>query len=544
MILKEIKKIIEDNNLNKEIDSDNLSSIVAYSVLQNDFFKDSYSYIGLIKDKNKTRLYIPYLNFAKGFSNHKLSECFIDNQYGDIEHNIYDLLGKYNIYIKKEELDRINNFLLLLKNCNIKDLKDNLIENERKDSLYIPTIMRYLIKEKGHEEILFLKMIIETLEKSNYKFNQTKKRDINYMSEYSIQSSSIFYDNKFCLNYIEEDLISKLVNYRKINELTREKQIFETKEYLKKNRVPEDLIELLISNESKQIKEDKILEYYFKKMKEKIIENIEQEIKNIKDINNLTSQYKSEIEIVNQELKKKYIELDNNIDIKFTFLEETKNIYKKIEENNKLVLLSNKYHLRTNLKLNGISYCSTEIKEDESDNRKCLLLSTKNQVIGILMFNEEENNIVKIDYIEINKNFRKQGLSKKILEWLSEYSIKENKIIVSSMYTEEGGSYLPRYKKILNRDTKSLFMDKENNSDEDSSKISQLNSYLIDKIKDIKNFDLKLFKKSYMNNCKELIEKTKNEKYIAYDYLLSMSEKIINEYDSSLQRKRKNKSTI
>jgi len=544
MISKEIKKIIEDNNLNKEIDSDNLSAIITYSILQNDFFKDSYSYVGLIKDRNKTRLYIPYLNFAKGFSNHKLSECFIDNQYGDIEHNIYDLLGEYNIYIKKEELDRINNFLLLLKNCNVKDLKDNLIKNERKDPLYIPTIMRYLIKEKSHEEILFLEIIIEKLEKSNYKFNQTKKRDINYMSEYSIQSSSIFFDNKFCLNYIEEDLIAKLVNYRKINELTREKQLLETREYLKKNRVPEDLIDLLISNESKQIKEDKILEYYFTKMKEKIIENIEQEIKSIKDINNLTSKYKSEIEIVNQELKKKYIELDNNIDIKFTFLEDTKNIYKKIEENNKLVLLSNKYHLRTNLKLNGISYCSTEIKEDESDNRKCLLLSTKNQVIGILMFNEEENNIVKIDYIEINKNFRKQGLSKKILEWLSDYSVKENKTIVSSMYTEEGGSYLPRHKKILNKDTKSLFMDKENSSDEESSKISQLNSYLINKIKDIDNFDLKLFKKSYMDNCKELIEKTKNEKYIAYDYLLSMVEKIIGEYESSLQRKRKNKSTM
>lgn len=537
MILKEIKKIIKDKKLNKDIDIENLCSIVAYSVLQNDFFKNSYGYLGLIKDKNTTRLYVPYLNYAKGFSNNKIDEGFIETKYEEIEHNIYERFNKYKKYIKKEEIERMENFISILKTGNVKKIENELIKKEIEDSLYIPTIMRFLIEDNRDIEFLLIKLIIENLKENEKGFQETKK-DLNYMSEYSIQRTSFHSGEDFCLNFVDNDLVSKLVNYRKVNEIEKDKQIEGTKALLRSKRVPEELIPLLISNESKENKREKVLEYYFQNLSVKLIEKLDSKLKEFRDIEDLIKKYKNEIEVVNKELEKKYIELKGNKDISFSFIESSNNIYEDVMENNKLVLLSNKYYLAANLKLNGISYCSSEIKEVE-DNRKCILLKTKNQVIGILLFNEEHNNIVKIDYIEINKNSRREGLSKRVLEWLSDYAIEHNKIIVSSSYTENGKSYLPETKQKLNKEKASLFIDfegKENYSHE----LGEMNRRLIERVKKIENFNLNKFKKVYDKYKDKLIEEFNKSKYLDYDFTMKIIEDIEKDYKKSIiKRKQK-----
>lgn len=548
MILKEIKKIIEDKNLNTDVDIESLSSIAAYSILKNDFFKDSYCYLGLIKDKKATRLYIPYLNYAKGFKNHTLNEGFIDSKSEEIEHNIYDRFNNYKKYIKKEEIERIEDFISVLKKDNIEEIKNVLLKKENEDSLYIPTIMRYLIQDKRDDSIKLIKFIIENLKKSEKRFNIETKKDINYMSEYKIEGNDSFYSDDFCFNYIEDDLVSKLVNYRKINELQKDKQIESAKEYLKNKRVPEELIPLLISEENKESKKNQVLNYYYKNLSGKLIEKFEEKIKEYKAVEDLINKYKTEIEIIKIELEKKYIELRGDREISFEFISGTGNLYNEIKENNKLVLLSNNYYLADNLKLNGISYSASEIKEDsdEEEKRKCLLLKTKNQIIGLLLFNEEENNVIKIDYLEINKNFRRQGLSKKIFEWLSDYSIANNKIIKSTSYTENGRSYLPKTKKTLNKEKRSLFLDLEEGGDNFDRESANLNQKLVFLLKDIKNFNLKSFKKVYEQNVIKLIEECKKKDFLSYDFTIDLSQKIIKDYQKLIKKeiKSKNKSAM
>lgn len=546
MILREIKKIIEDKSLNKEIDTDNLCSIIAYNIMQNEFFKEGYSYLGLIEDKKKTRLYIPYLNYAKGFTNHKMSEGFIETKYEEIEHYIEEHFYKNkNIYIKKEEIENLKDFVDSLKKDDVRNFEKHIKEKEEKDSLYVPAIYRFLFQEKSKESINLIKNIINSLDgKSSVVKN---KRDINYMSEYSTSSgffSRFNSSDEFYCNYIEEDLISKLVNYRKINELEPIKQKEKTIEYLESKKVPEELISVLIEKGNVEEKRYKVLNYYYNNLKEDLIKMCEEEIKKYRDINILITKYENEIKIVKKELEKNYIELNGNKEIEMSFLSGTNNIYEKIKDSNKLVLLSNESYLGSNLKLNGISYCSSDIKEDIEDNRKCLLLKTKNQVIGMLLFNEEEENIVKIDYVEINKNFRKQGLSKKIFEWLSDYSVKENKVIFSSMYTEEGGSYLPKTKKILNEKTKALFLDTENQSDKIVHEISNLNRYVRENVKKNENFNLKLFKKAYENNSLELVKELEKKEYLDYGFVKKISDKILEDYQKLLKKERKNKNAM
>lgn len=546
MILREIKKIIEDKSLNKEIDTDNLCSIIAYNIMQNEFFKEGYSYLGLIEDKKKTRLYIPYLNYAKGFTNHKMSEGFIETKYEEIEHYIEEHFYKNKkIYIKKEEIENLKDFVDSLKKDDVRNFEKHIKEKEEKDSLYVPAIYRFLFQEKSKESINLIKNIINSLDgKSSVVKN---KRDINYMSEYSTSSgffSRFNSSDEFYCNYIEEDLISKLVNYRKINELDPIKQKEKTIEYLESKKVPEELISVLIEKGNVEEKRYKVLNYYYNNLKEDLIKMCEEEIKKYRDINILITKYEKEIKIVKKELEKKYIELNGNKEIEVSFLSGTNNIYEKIKDSNKLVLLSNESYLGSNLKLNGISYCSSDIKEDIEDNRKCLLLKTKNQVIGMLLFNEEEENIVKIDYVEINKNFRKQGLSKKIFEWLSDYSVKENKVIFSSMYTEEGGSYLPKTKKILNEKTKALFLDTENQSDKIVHEISNLNRYVRENVKKIENFNLKLFKKAYENNSLELVKELEKKEYLDYGFVKKISDNILEDYQKLLKKDRKNKNAM
>lgn len=525
-----VDKIKEKINNQKIKDKNSTLGICLYLLLEEKDYRKGFNHLRIMEVDSEYMLYVPKSNFAAEFMNNNIpSELIVDfNAYGIRNFsNDYDDCD-IKKYIKNSEKENIEKLIAIIqKSESAKDLYDNFNIEILKNDKFIHDINRYIFQEKNSFKNSNIEIIenICLLKKGNFKesmyiqdFNsKIYPRDISYIEH--CENRGIEKKLPYIKNNTE--IVSFLIEKKEIEKVFLIGQKNKAKKYLT-DKFDMKTADILLSNKSAEEKYLEIIEDNYKKEKDRIIEEIKK-IDNYEIIEDIPLLNDNKIKKIVSEIKKEYLNKDSiNIEI----LENIKEIdlTKKLLDNTKLNFLNNiEYYLMFQGVGIGVEYFS---KESE---RLCnyIILKNDNEMVGYLAY-QEENNLIKIESIEIFKSQRNKGLSKKLFETLADFSIRKNKVIYNTIYSLEGIEKLPKTKKELNEKMNCLFIDEDCRSF--NREHYYLNKSVIDYIRKQTNFNLIKFKEIYVKNLNKSNDEIKEK---------DLFSNIIQEYEKNNKQKLK-----
>ena len=154
-----IAELVKENET--ELDNNSLASLLLYSLMQDDYFKDNYKHFTLCEnDKKELYIYQPKLSsikgFTNGYSNENVVSVYIPNEKKEIEED-YDYDDFYyedehnmlsdiqTIYLNDHILNQINTFVNIIEKTNtIQEITEEIEKINREDKSFIHNIERYI----------------------------------------------------------------------------------------------------------------------------------------------------------------------------------------------------------------------------------------------------------------------------------------------------------------------------------------------------------------------------------------------------------------
>lgn len=519
MIVKEIIKNIEKYNFE---DKESALSMCIFLLLKEKQYNKGFNQVRIMKVNEEYMMYVPKCNYAKEFDNNIINdELIIDYNANGIRKisSDYDdcVLRKY---IKREEKEDINKFKNMIINSEsafdfYKTIEKEMLNNE----MFIHNINRYIFQESQsyNSAIKILEDICFT-KKENFK-ESLYNQDFNSKIYPRNNSDISFYENNKSISklykYIrpQKELIEYLVDNKEIEKVFLIGQKNKAKKYLEE-KYNKDISDILLSDMSNELKYLKIIDKQFKEQKNNFINEINK-IDNYGIIEEIELYRDKRIEKICDDVKNRCLSKKELI-CELIEVKSGIELSKEIENITNLNFLNNtEYYLMFQGIQYGISYFTKEI-----DNKpNYIIIKDNNELVGYLSY-KEENNLIKIDCLEIYKSHRNQGIGTKILEELAKVSEAKNKVIYNSRYSDEGVLKLPSKKQKLNQTRNCLFID---------THLSYLNEDIVNYIRKQNNFNLKKFKETYISTKENIKLKRDNEilNEIIKDYEFKLKNKLI-----------------
>jgi GNAT superfamily N-acetyltransferase len=75
---------------------------------------------------------------------------------------------------------------------------------------------------------------------------------------------------------------------------------------------------------------------------------------------------------------------------------------------------------------------------------KLFLCCLNNKIIGFCLLNKKDSHTYVNEATSVDKNYRNQGIAKKLLQIAHQYAINKNSKIISSGYSIDGAKYLKK----------------------------------------------------------------------------------------------------
>ena len=524
-----VEKIIEKIRNNEIENKESALSMCIYLLLEENKYNKGFAHIRIIGVDGEYMLYVPKSNFAKEFDNNYISnELIIDYNANGIR-KLSDDYDDCNLkkYIKKEEKENLKRFQeIILKSESALDFYKKIDNEISINERFLHDINRYIFQEYNLnnkqyidllEDICFLKK--ENFKKTIYDQSLNSKiypRDVSYVSFY--ENYKMTQDlNKYIKP--QKELIQYLVDNNEIEKVFLIGQKNKARKYLEK-KYNKEITDILLSDISNEEKYLNIINGKFKEFKNSCIKTVMQ-LNDYGIIEDIELYKDQKIQQVNLEIKNQYL---NKEELSIEVLENITEIdlSKKIENMVNLNFLKN---LEYYLMFQGIEFGISYFTEESEKKSNYIILKDNNEFVGYLSYSEE-NNLIKIDSIEIFKSHRGKGFCEKLLEKLAEISESKNKVIYNTRYSDEGIIKLPNKKKKLNEQMNCLFIDLDLRGDNLNK--HYLNEDIVKYIRQQNNFDLKKFKDSYLSVIKEDLINNKNNEFF---------DKIIRDYNSKFKNK-------
>lgn len=560
-----IAELVKDNENNTELDNNSLASLLLYSLMQDDYFKNNYEYLTLC-ESNQDELYIyqPKLKsikgFTNGYSNENIVSVYIPNEKTEIEEDYdddfyyedeYNMLSDIKtIYLNDNILNQINTFTNIIKKADtIQEITNEIEKINREDKSFIHNIERYIGSNFNREEDSVAKLFKFMQEEISLGENRKNKEILSELY-YRKKEENFFPDSFLYRDYINSSGIGDLIMHNKfkaINLLKTDNEKEKLSNYVlwtiytddKLGKCPDDIREMIDNNESRkniyktfkskynnslltialgfskpEEKQRKIINHIIKDIKQDYVNKIQDFITNkYKSFSEIKHKLKSDsVNKLTEKLKNNYSEFSNS-DYKIN-VETTKGksnaysdlpLFEEIVKEQNLSLFDN-YNIDNYLK--GSYMVDRDSFNAGSYNDKVFFFAkTENELIGMLSCSISGNTL-DICNISIANYRRNEGVMTNLYKAMTEYAKANNKIICTSMYTDAGAAYIPSVKeKIMQNDKNVLFLSSCGKKSNDLEReIICINESLIRNLSNIENLNISKFRKSYDKRISEFKE--------------------------------------
>lgn len=560
-----IAELVKENENKTELDNNSLASLLLYSLMQDDYFKDNYKHFTLSEnDKGELYIYQPKLSSIKGFTNgyadeniisvyfpnekNEIEEDYDDDFYYEDEHNM--LSDIRTIYLDNNILNQMNIFISIIEKADtIQEITEEIEKINREDKSFIHNIERYIGNQFNREEQSVSKLFKFMKEEICLEDNRENKEMLSEVY-YKRKDDNFHPDSFLYRDYIKSYGICNLImpnKFKAINLLKTEDEKEKLSTYDlwtiyqddKLGKCPDDIREMIDNNESRkkiyktfkskynntlldialsfskpEEKQRKIINHIMKDIKEDYINSIKEMInKRYKPFSEI--KHKLELESLNkltEELKSHYSEFSNS---DYTIsIENTKAIsdhysdlplLDDIVEEQKLSLFNN-YNIDNYLK-GSYMVDRDSFRAGSYQDKVFFFAKTENELIGMLSCSIQGNTL-NICNISITNYRRQEGVMTELYKAMAEYAKANNKAICSSRYTDEGSAYIPSVKeKFMQNDKNVLFLSSDGRNLGDLEKeINDINESLIRYLSTTNNLNLVKFRKCYDKRIQEFKE--------------------------------------
>ncbi len=571
-----IAELVKENENKTELDNNSLASLLLYSLMQDDYFKDNYKHFTLCEnDKKELYIYQPKLSsikgFTNGYSNENVVSVYIPNEKKEIEEDYDDddfyyedehnmLSDIQTIYLNDHILNQINTFVNIIEKADtIQEITEEIEKINREDKSFIHNIERY-IGSKFNKQEQSASKLFQFMKKEICLEENRKNTEMCSELYYKSKDGNFFPDSFLYRDHINSNGIGSLIMHNKLKAISllktdNEKEKLSTYDLWtiykddKLGKCPDDIREMIDNNESRkkiyktfkskynnalldialsfskpEEKQKQIINHVMKEIKEDYINSIKEMINNrYKPFSEI--KHKLELKSLNkltEKLKNHYSEFSNS-DYK-VIVETTKGkssvysdlpLFKEITEEQNLSFFDN-YNIDNYLKGSHMADDSGFNNSSQKD-KVFFFAKTENELIGMLSCSVE-NNILNVCNISIANYRRQEGVMTNLYKTMAEYAKANNKVICTSMYTDEGKAYIPSVKeKIMQNDKNVLFLSFCGKGlSKVEREIKSINESLIRYLPRIDNLNIAKFRKCYDKRIKEFTEQYSN---IENDYI-------------------------
>lgn len=577
----------DTSNLSKET----LYSLVLFKLVQDPKFKENYDHITIIERNGENLLFSLPLNNIKGLTNQNLEGLIIDvptdsplsffNNQEEPDYYISDdgiNTDGVSLYVKDSVFSNIYNFISIVENAN--SLNDILENINNKDMLldfsqYVDSNESFYYSSNMNKlfNIVCSSLIIN--EKRGF-FKLTNK-EINPVNSFNSNNCFNFNNLYTFVNKSEEELKEKINSLNAlwtfrllfvddstneipsaIEDILNNSNIENSKVFdLYDNNVINKNKLLTILTEKKDNEFD-VVDLYFEKFKQDFLMDVKK-LDYLKPMSKL-NQNNSIVDNIISKIKKDHPSLFNSnnksIDVVyFDALEEcshysNKPVFEYLTNINTFNIYDD-HNIDSAVK--GLNYLQSDSFGYSSQKENfSICLKNDNEIIGFGHF-YIENNVIRINTVNIASHYRGNGYIKDIYNKLCDISVEKNLPILTTMYSSDGNSILPKVKEKLFSERKD-FLWLDSCSNKYSSQIDEIFSDSC-----VSNFILNNITKKYKNlsmrDCRVIIDKEKehiskqvgNKKMDFFEIIEfrdSAQQRIIKSFDNLSSRLKNKKSNI
>ena len=305
-----------------------------------------------------------------------------------------------------------------------------------------------------------------------------------------------------------------------------------------KSKYNNSLLDIALSFGKPEEKQRKIINHIIKDIKNEYVNEIKELINNkYKPISEIEENINS-IKPFVEELKTHYSEFSNpeyQIQVETTKAKPDAysdyDLFERIVKEQNLSLFDN-YNIDNYLK--GSHMVDSDSFNAGSYNDKVFFFAkTENELIGMLSCSIQGNTL-DICNVSIANYRRNEGVMTNLYKTMVEYAKANNKIICTSMYTDDGAAYIPSVKeKIMKNDKNVLFLSSDGkNLDKVQQEIKYINESLVRYLPNVVNLNVPKLRQCYekrIEEFKEEYKKIKNEDYSELYNLRSKTLESLNE---------------
>ena len=496
-----LKKIIENEIKKSGYEADaNLSSLVLFNLSQHDYFKNIYEHFSIAKINDNLRIHSPFFNSVPDISTSIIEEQLLNpfhEKYDDICES--ETPKNVEIYIDDFKCKSVHYiYNIIEKSDNLSEVINALSSIDHNDFLYFEQYFVQRIDEYKKSKISDIFEIVKSLI-----LFETKNKF------YCLKNDEVVIDS-----YIANSIFG-LKNYNNFKDdfknTFNNSEFYELKPLLidqELNEVPKDIIEIIKNKDKdnikaiskynsfrsyknkllsilklKSVKKDfKISEYFFIEFQKKINQFDKDFVKLIKPLSTLNYDKKL-IQKISDNISHQY--LNNDCYIEIIMKNYVKNENKKESDLNSDIWLRFYNDAYNDNAIKGFNYINEDSLGFLSIDNSIISLRNNNELIGFLAF-EIKDDLIKINNINISFKWRGRSLVEKLYKKLIEFSIKENKMICSTCYSNMGADILPKIKTKLTEEHKDCFWIHTSRNSKNSELdifIIELNSFIENQIK-------------------------------------------------------------
>ena len=486
--------------VNSELSTETLASLTLFNISKNEYFKDNYNHLQLIKNKEgEIRIFSAYLNNADGLSNSNSSTTVINPNYQDIEDSFFknddnddtyyseDSINYTDtvIFIPDNKFENINTFFHILENSN--SFNEVVEKLEQSDPLVLLDVSQNIISNNSNKSRDSIKPFFDIinnlyihnnsdgfyqLENNRIEFGSTNCRD--YFNCNALETLARANNEKniaYSLNRNSKWAIESLFIDKKTNKIPEEVILIledpeidnweATRLYNKPTtNYNNELLKIAISHKTKEEKHFDIANHFFNKIKEKTLGSKENCLNSLRPISELNFPSKL-IEAISERVSNYYPSLKNSYSENVTIKH-----YNPIENSwsegeqfidlcnaSKLAFYKNDY---INNATRGFKYIqNNSFAYAKQKENFTISISSEDDLIGYGHFFIEDG-VIRINTVNIATQHRGKKEIKKVYERLIDYAKEKNLPIETSMYSPLAENILPKIKRTLLEENKDI----------------------------------------------------------------------------------------
>ena len=275
-----IAELVKENENKTEFDNNSLASLLLYSLMQDDYFKDNYKHFTLCEnDKEELYIYQPKFSSIKGFTNGYANEnivsVYIPNEkteieeeedyddyfYYEDEHNM--LSDIRTIYLDDNILNQINTFINIIEKADtIQEITEEIEKINREDKSFIHNIERYIGSQFNKEEQSVSRLFKFMKEEICLEENRENKEMLSEVY-YKRKEDNFHPDSFLYRDYVNSSGIGDLIMHNKLKAISllktdNEKEKLSTYDLWtiykddKLGKCPDDIRDMIDNNESRK----------------------------------------------------------------------------------------------------------------------------------------------------------------------------------------------------------------------------------------------------------------------------------------------------